>query len=171
MLMRSTLPAASSANANAARESLPPENETVTERLPLFPSSRNLRISFTAVLWILFMCPRLHSTNSFRPASGDIGTSEGGLRSRIFTALSASFRTELSSRAIPGPTLPPFLRMSGSPFRNSPTMPVTLAPGTVLPLRCPDIPANVTILSVATGANMSAPGCLRSMTMRLRLRS
>ncbi len=171
MFISSTSLAASAASPYAARESFPPENETVTGRFLLFPSSRNLLISLTAVLWILLTCPRLESTNVLRSASGDTGMPDGALRSRILTALSASRMDGLSSRAVPGPTFPPFFSIRGPPFEKSPSTEVMFAPGTTFPLRCPDMPANVTILLVATGANSSAPGCFRSSIRRWERRS
>ena len=168
MLMRSTLPHASMARAHAASESLPPEKDTVTGRWLRLPSSMNLRISWTARLWILRTCPLLQATNVSRPAFGDTGFPDGAFRSRILTARSALRREPLSQSDTPGPTLPPFRRMSGSPSENVPTTSVTLAPGTTLPLRCPDIPAKRTMERFATGASSSAPCCLSSRTMRAR---
>jgi len=170
MLMSSRPSAAWDARPYAASESFPPEKETVTGRFLWFFSARNALISLTPLLAMDLMCARLLST---KPSMEHLAmwSSEGLSRSLILTARSTFLIDEESARAIPAPTFAAFLSMRVSPSRNSPTTSVTLAPGTVLPLRCPDIPAKVTTFFVATGAKRSAPGCLISRTRRSSLMS
>lgn len=149
---------------------MPPENETVTGSPLGFLSARNALISLTPFFAIDFMCARLLSTKLSIEHLAMLG-SDGLSRSLILTARSVSLREDESANAMPAPTLAAFLSMRVSPSRKSPTTSVTLAPGTVFPLRWPDMPANVTIFLLATGANRSAPGCLISRTRRSSLMS
>ena len=90
----------------------------------------------------------------------------GVFRSLTLTAFSASFMVELSAMATPGPTLRPFLIITGSSLEKVPMTSDTFAPGTPLPLRWPETPKILTTFFVATGSNSSAPGCLSSTLRR-----
>ena len=149
---------------------MPPEKETVTGRFLWFFSERNALISLTPLLAMDLMCARLLST---KPSIEHLAmwSSEGLSRSLILTARSAFLSDDESANAIPAPTFAAFLSMRVSPSRKSPTTSVMLVPGTVLPFRCPDIPAKVTTFFLATGAKRSAPGCLISSTRRSSLMS
>lgn len=165
MFMSSRSGATSSASAHAARESLPPEKDTVTGRPFGFPSLRNLDISLTAALCMRRIWPRLADTKHSNPAGGETDMPAGASRSRILIARSDALIPGPGASAVPGPIFPPFfMRISGSPVRIPSDASNMQAPGIVLPLRCPDIPENRTTPLAATGANSSAPGWRRSRT-------
>ena len=147
---------------------MPPENDTVTGSPFRFFSARNVLISFTARLCMRFRWSRLQEVNTDRSASLTSCAGAGWSMSRILMARSAPFSAELSSSAMPTPILWPFLRMTESPLEKSPMTSLRFSPGIVFPLRCPDSPQNHAMFFVATGLNMSAPGCLTSRTILSR---